>query len=70
MRGLKHNSEAELEQMSVQALRLELAFWKQRVGLFSRPSIQKLAMKYVLRVEKILLRKEAAQQHDAVERAI
>ena len=70
MRGLKHSSEAELDRMSVQALRLELAFWKQRVGLFSRPSIRKLAMKYVYRVEKILRRKEAAQQRDAAEPAI
>lgn len=65
MRGIKQSSEAELEQMSVQALKVELAFWKQRVSQFLRPSIQKLVLKYVYRVEKILQRKEAAQQRDA-----
>ena len=68
MRGLKQSSEAELDQMSIEALKVELAFWKQRVPQFTRPSIKKLVLKYVCRVEKIPQRKEAAQQRDAVER--
>jgi hypothetical protein len=69
MRGLKQSSEAELDGMSIQALNLELAFWKQRASQFTRPSIKKLVLKYVYRVEKILQRKEAAQQIDALVRS-
>jgi hypothetical protein len=62
MRGLKQNSDEELAQMSVQCLKLELAFWKQRASQFTKPKINKLAMKYVYKIEKALQRKEATQQ--------
>ena len=59
MRGLKECSEEELDKKSIEELKRELAFRKERLSLFT-PRITKLAMKYVHRIEKVLGRKEAA----------
>jgi lysine/ornithine N-monooxygenase len=62
MRGLKESSEEELFQMSIQALKRELAFRKAHASQFTNQKINKLAMKYVYRIEKVLHRKVAAEQ--------
>jgi hypothetical protein len=59
MRALKEFSEEELNRMSIEGLKHQLAFRRQHASRFIQPKIQKLAMKQVHRIEKVMLRKVA-----------
>ena len=49
--------ENNLSGMSVQEIRKELVFWRQHANLLAQPA-KKLAIKRVLKIEKILKQKE------------
>ncbi len=51
------NLERNLSRMSVKEIKIELAYWRQHANLLA-PSIKKLAMKRVFKIERILKQKE------------
>ena len=51
------NWEQKLDQMNIEELRAELAFWKKRATIFGKRPAGKLTMKTVHHVEAVIRRK-------------